>query len=103
LAGPANITALTVGITNLVALPAQNRRYLAILNQSTTAVVYIAFDTPAIAAVAGTAGQITLEPITSSGGGQTGFTHFEWMGGFVPGNQINLIASAPGTPVTLMW
>jgi hypothetical protein len=98
--GPANVTAVTAGIASSVISAAKPRRYLGIFNQSTTAAVYIAFDRPALAAP--TAGQLTLEPI-----GETpvigGVPQIEWDGsGFVPGNQINLVASAAGTPVTLI-
>jgi hypothetical protein len=92
----AQISGLTIGATNVVASVARPRRFLGIFNQSTTATVYIAFDKPAVAAA--TAGQLTLEPISATGSGATGF---QWID-FVPDNQINLIASAVATPVTLI-
>jgi uncharacterized membrane protein YedE/YeeE len=95
--GPANVTAVTAGIASAVVSAAHPRRYLGIFNQSTTATVYIAFGQPAVAVA--TAGQLTLLPITTP----PGFSSVEWDGsGFVPGNQINVIASAAATPVTVI-
>jgi hypothetical protein len=96
--GPAVVTAVTAGIANTVASAAKPRRYLGIFNQSTTASVYVAFDVPAVAAA--TAGQITLEPVSATG---PGASSVQWASdGFVPGNGINIIASAAATPVTVM-
>ena len=54
------VRAVTAGVANAVASPARQRSYLAILNQSATATVYVAFDVPAVAAAA--AGQLTIGP-----------------------------------------
>jgi hypothetical protein len=96
--GPANVTALTVGTTSQVVSAARPRRCLSIHNQSTTATVYIAFDRPAVAAA--TAGQFTVGPIGVVGG----VAQIWWWdgSGFVPANQINMIASAAATPVTVV-
>jgi hypothetical protein len=94
--GPAVVTAVTAGIASAVVSGAHPRRYLGIFNQSTTATVYVAFDRPAVAAA--TAGQLTLLPLTTP----PGFSSAEWNGPFVPGNQINAIASAAATPVTVV-
>jgi hypothetical protein len=61
--------------------------------------LYVAFDKPAVAAP--TAGQLTLESISATGAG-SGATGFRWTDQFVPGNEIHLIASGAGTPVTLI-
>jgi hypothetical protein len=96
--GPAVMTAITAGLANTVASAAKPRRYLGIFNQSTSATVYVAFDTPAVGAA--TAGQITLEPVSATG---PGASSVQWQGdGFIPGNAINIIASAAATPVTVM-
>jgi hypothetical protein len=95
--GPAVVTAVTAGIASQVVSAAHSRRYLGIFNQSTTASIFIAFDRPAVAVA--TAGQLTLLPITTP----PGFSSIEWDGsGFVPGNQVNVIASAAATPVTVI-
>jgi hypothetical protein len=69
--------------------------YLGIFNQSVAATVYVAFDTPAVAAA--TAGQLTLLPAT---GGNLSFALFR--SGEVPRGVLNIIASAGGTPVTVV-
>jgi hypothetical protein len=94
--GPAAVTAVTAGIASAVVSAAHPRRYLGIFNQSTTATVYVAFGQAAVAAA--TPGQITLLPLTTP----PGFSSAEWNGPFVPGNQINVIASAAATPVTVI-
>lgn len=94
---PLNVTALTAGAANLIASPKKGRSYLAIYNQSATATVYIAFDTPAVAAA--TAGQLTLGPLEATSPLPTSIV---WNVPNVPGNAINIIASAAGTPVTIL-
>jgi hypothetical protein len=93
------ITGLTVGTTDMIASQARPRRNLGIYNQSTTNMVYVAFDQPAVAAP--TAGQLTLEAISATGPG-SGASGFRWTDQFVPGNEIHLIASGSNTPVTLI-
>lgn len=95
------VRAITAGVTNIVASPARARDSLSVLNQSTTATVYIAFDTPAVAAA--TAGQITLGPIGASGQDPSGTVAiFRGPMNTVPWNAINIIASAAATPVTIL-
>lgn len=98
--GPANVGTVTVGTTSSVASAKKPRRYLGIFNQSMTATVYIAFDQPAV--VGAIAGQLTLLPLSTATPQQLP-SYLEWDGsGFVPGNQVNLIASTAGTPVTVL-
>jgi hypothetical protein len=86
---------ITAGAANIVALPVRPHEYLGIFNQSITATVYVAFDTPAIAAA--TAGQVTLLPVVGANKSSVEFT-----GNSVPNGAINVIASAAATPVTII-
>jgi hypothetical protein len=93
------IKAITAAGTNAVVSASRMRNYLGIFNQSTTATVYIAFDTAAVAAA--TAGQLTLGPLVASSIPAS----FVWDGGNsqnVPTQAINMIASAGSTPVTII-
>jgi hypothetical protein len=90
--------AITAGAANAVARPAKSRVVLGIYNQSTTATVYVAFDTPAIAAA--TAGQFTLQPATATNIAQLVFPGPDPQN--VPTGAVNIIASAAATPVTIV-
>jgi hypothetical protein len=94
------IRAITGSGTSQIASPVKSRTYLGIFNQSTTATVYIAFDTAAVAAA--TAGQLTIGPLGNSGVPPS----MVWDGAAgsntVPTQAINLIASAGATPVTII-
>jgi hypothetical protein len=94
---PLNIIAFTAGAASAVATPKKGRTYLGIQNQSTTATIYIAFDTAAVAAA--TAGQITLGPLSAAASMPSSAV---WNVPNVPGNAINIIASAAATPVTIL-
>jgi hypothetical protein len=88
---------ITAGAANIVARPATTRTFLGIYNQSATATVYIAFDTPAVAAA--TAGQLTLLPAVSTNMSSAVF--FSDYGN-TPGGALNIIASTDATPVTII-
>ncbi len=86
---PGSFTPVTVGTGSAKAMDAATRRsYLALLNQSSTATVACNFGGTA---VINGAGSVTLGPL----GG------FVWDVGFVPPDQINCIASASSTPLTI--
>lgn len=91
--------AITAGAANVVASPARQRNYLSIQNQSTTATVYVAFDTAAVAAA--TAGQLTLGPAVAAGQPSV-ITWMDSNPNSIPWNAINVIASAAATPVTIL-
>lgn len=84
-------TAVTVGATSIVVSQAKTRGYLGLSNQSPTATIYCTLDGTAAVAVA-TAKQITLFPNGS----------FIWEAGVIPNNPFNCIASAGGTPLTVL-
>lgn len=89
------VISFSVTGTNQVARPAKSRSFLGIYNQSTTATLYVAFDSAASAAA--TAGQITLLPVSGAN-----VSWFAWGPGdaqAVPGGAINIIGSgtAPAT------
>jgi hypothetical protein len=86
---------ITAGVGNIVALGVRPHEYLGIFNQSITATVYVAFDTAAVAAA--TAGQITLLPVVGANKSSVEFT-----GNSVPNGAVNVIASAAGTPLTII-
>jgi hypothetical protein len=94
----AAVYAITATGTNQVARPVKARNFLGIYNQSATATVYVAFDMAALAAA--TAGQITLLPI--SGANVSWFAWGPGDGQALPSGAINMIASAGGTPVTII-
>jgi hypothetical protein len=83
-------TPVTVGTSSAQALAsaALGRRVLAIDNESATATVACAFGA---AAVLNSAGSWTIPPLMTR----------SWSGSFVPSDQVNCIASAAGTPVTV--
>ena len=88
---PATITAVSVGVTSAKALGAAapaGRVLLAIDNESASATVACAFGATA---ALNTAGSFTIPP---------GVTRV-WDDAFIPNDQINCIASAVATPVTI--
>jgi hypothetical protein len=93
------VTAVTATGTSQVASAARPRNVLQIYNQSTSATVYIAFDTVAVAAA--TAGQITLGPL-GSGGIPASISWNSTDPTRIPQHAINMIASAGGTQVTIL-
>jgi hypothetical protein len=88
--------AITAGVASAVARPAKSRTYLGIFNQSANTVT-VAFDTPA---VAGAAGQLTLQPAAATNISQVVFGPGDPQA--VPCGAINLIASLAGSAVTIV-
>ncbi len=85
---PTNVTAATVTNSSTQMVPAHQRQYLAILNQSSTATIACNFGgTAAI----NTAGSFTLAPL----GG------FVWDNAIIPSNAINCISSVASSPATI--
>ena len=94
------VRSITAGTTNQVASPARQRNFLAILNQSESATLYVAFDQPAVATA--TAGQLTIGPLNPGiGQAESGSAVFRGIGE-TPWQTINIIASGAGTPVTIL-
>lgn len=89
--GTGGFYAVTAGTSSSTALAAavHNRTLIAIDNESASASIAVCFGscTPAL----NTAGSFTIPP------GQTR----TWRGPYVPADQINVIASAASTPVTV--
>lgn len=90
--GAATVTSVTVGtaaVTAAIPKSVYRRTFLSISNESATATVAFSLGstTPAI----NTAGSWTLAAGAS----------YRWDGSFVPMDQVNLIASASSTPVTI--
>ncbi|MGH9307700.1 MAG: hypothetical protein ACRD0I_12575, partial [Acidimicrobiales bacterium] len=84
-------TAVTVGASSASVIGVGQRYYLALLNQSATATIYCNFDATAAVASA-TAGQLTISPLSG----------YVWDTGKIPSNNINCIASAASTPMTVL-
>lgn len=94
------VRAFTAGTASAVASPARHRNFLAILNQSTTETLHVAFDTPAVAGAV--AGQVTIGPLTSTGNQpDTPGAVFRGVES-TPWQAIHIISSGAGTPVTIL-
>lgn len=87
--GSVTVTAATVGVASASVLAAGTRKYLFMQNVSATASVACRPDNGT--AALNTAGSFMLTP----GGSRT------WEGSATPNGQINCIASAASTPVTI--
>ncbi len=85
------IEKITVGAASAVAQAVRGRKYLALLNQSSTATISCTID--GTTAVLNAAGTITLLPYAGYVFDNTGF---------VPNTAITCIASAADTPLTLI-
>lgn len=86
-----NVVALTVGTTSATVSSGHDRRHLEFQNQSPTATIYCTMDGTAAVATP-TAKQLTFPPL----GG------YVWASAIIPSNAFNCIATASGTPLTLI-
>lgn len=86
-------TAVSVTTASVQVRPAMSRNFLGFYNQSATAVVYVAFDTAAVAAP--TAGQFTIGP-QNPGGNDVQRSALVIAGPGTPHGAINIIGSAAG-------
>jgi len=87
---PVNKVAVTVTGTSATKLTANQRQYLAILNDSTADTVACNFGGTA---VVNGAGSQTLPPLAG----------FVWDNGLIPSDAINCISSGTSTAVTILW
>ena len=90
--GTGGFNAVTAGITSAKALPAAPHTctLIEIDNESSAASIAACFGSSCTAAL-NTAGSFTIAPGTTR----------IWSGPYVPADQINIIASAASTPVTI--